>query len=589
MSESIVFFKEFKVLSKLKVGFFNEIKLLYVFENIYDNGNNVLIVTNDDNVYAFGTNTFGVLGFGENDCVNELTLNKELSHKRMIDFKNSFCHVIARTIDGKVYCWGSNDSGVLGNGKNDCKIYSPELNEYLSDKYIIDICCGSHHSLILTNSGEVYAWGRNYLGQIWNVRNSLFGYQLIPIKVNCFNDEKVIMISCGFHHSMALTKSGRVFSWGSNRSGQLGLSYTNYVNEPSLVFLDIEIPIKKISCGHSHSLLLSQNGDIYWFGNNGIEEQIIPQKITINKFVDIASHPFYSISIAHSVSGIYYVWGNFGEEIIVEPKETEFQSFDDIFNIYFDITYRVIHRLDEFLRTLFSLKHRKNEINFNEKSFISSGNFGIVCNAIERNSGKTFAIKKIPLNEGKKERVCKESKISAKLSDYYVVQCFDVWIEENYLLNNKSCGLSSRHKVFDKQNTLLLHIQMELCFKSLREIINEELKNVFMTTLVYYISSELFIELLECVNYIHKQNIIHRDLKPENILLTFGTNGRFVKLCDFGLSTFHEFEEQSHTKYSGTKGYAAPEVMNTKYYDTKADIYSLGVIVQDLFNIDINE
>ncbi len=56
------------------------------------------------------------------------------------------------------------------------------------------------------------------------------------------------------------------------------------------------------------------------------------------------------------MNGIYYVWGNFGEEIIGEQKETEFQSFDDIFNIYFDITYRVIHRLDESLRTLFLLK-----------------------------------------------------------------------------------------------------------------------------------------------------------------------------------------------------------------------------------------
>ncbi len=83
----------------------------------------------------------------------------------------------------------------------------------------------------------------------------------------------------------------------------------------------------------------------------------------------------------------------------------------------------------------------------------------------------------------------------SKLSDYYVVQWFDVRIEDNYLLNNKSWGLSSGHKVFDKQNTLLLHIQMELCFNSLKEIINEELKNVFMTTLVYYISSQLFIEL----------------------------------------------------------------------------------------------
>jgi serine/threonine protein kinase len=110
-----------------------------------------------------------------------------------------------------------------------------------------------------------------------------------------------------------------------------------------------------------------------------------------------------------------------------------------------------------------------------------------------------------------------------------------------------------------------------------------------MTPLGYYISSQLFEEILESVDYLHKQKIIHRDLKPNNILITDGTNGRFVKIADFGLATFHLFDGQSHTKYKGTIRYAAPEVMSSRKYDTKADIYSLGVILQELFNIDINE
>jgi serine/threonine protein kinase len=49
-----------------------------------------------------------------------------------------------------------------------------------------------------------------------------------------------------------------------------------------------------------------------------------------------------------------------------------------------------------------------------------------------------------------------------------------------------------------------------------------------MTPLGYYISSELFIEILESVDYLHKQKVIHEDLTPTNILITDGTNGRFV-------------------------------------------------------------
>jgi alpha-tubulin suppressor-like RCC1 family protein len=90
--------------------------------------------------------------------------------------------------------------GVLGNGKIDWQIYKPELNEYLSDKQNIDICCGENHSLVLTNSGEVYAWGGNVDGQIGNGRNSFSECQSIPIKVNGFNNEKVIQISFVISH-----------------------------------------------------------------------------------------------------------------------------------------------------------------------------------------------------------------------------------------------------------------------------------------------------------------------------------------------------------------------------------------------------
>ena len=145
---------------------------------------------------------------------------------------------------------------------------------------------------------------------------------------------------------------------------------------------------------------------------------------------------------------------------------------------------------------------------------------------------------------------------------------------------------------------------MELCWKPLKEvmeILNKELDQKLshvMTPLGYYISSELFIEILESVDYLHKQNLIHKDLKPENILLTDGQNERFIKIADFGLSVIHEFVSQSHTIGCETVEYIAPEVLKTKNsdptknetkYDTKSNVYSLGFIVQELFNINVNE
>ncbi len=58
---------------------------------------------------------------------------------------------------------------------------------------------------MLTNCGEVYAWGENDCGQIGNGCDD---NQLIPMKVRGFNYEKVVMISCGWNHSIALTGCG---------------------------------------------------------------------------------------------------------------------------------------------------------------------------------------------------------------------------------------------------------------------------------------------------------------------------------------------------------------------------------------------
>jgi serine/threonine protein kinase len=163
-----------------------------------------------------------------------------------------------------------------------------------------------------------------------------------------------------------------------------------------------------------------------------------------------------------------------------------------------------------------------------------------------------------------------------------------------------SGSVESVETVSEKQHNwkpILLHIQMEFCCQTLKEVM-KTLSQLFLEndskisktskTWSYFISCELLIEIIECVDYLHKQNppIIHRDLKPANILVSNGINGKFVKLADFGLSVIHEPIDQSHTQGVGTDKYKAIEVIRSRKYNTKADIYSLGVIVDELFKFD---
>ena len=85
-------------------------------------------------------------------------------------------------------------------------------------------------------------------------------------------------------------------------------------------------------------------------------------------------------------------------------------------------------------------------------------------------------------------------------------------------------------------------------------------------------------ELAEAVAYIHSKGIVHRDLKPQNIIITH--NGKNVKLIDFGLA-----DTDSHAvlkQPAGTEGYISPEQKETAVADVRNDIYSLGVIFQQM-------
>jgi hypothetical protein len=441
---------------------------------------------------------------------------------------------------------------------------------------------------VLTNCDEVYAWGWNSWGQIGNGCNS---NQSIPIKVKGFNNERVVMISCGHWHSMALTECGHVYSWGHNRYGQLGIGNTVDSNEPNFVAVIDEnkcnVFIEKISCGFEHSLLLSSDGNIYAFGRNKSgelgnqkeENELSPHRIiTETKFIDISSHWDNYISIALSQNGIYYNWGGF--ERIRTPKATNFKSFVEIYAKYLEITNKAIN-FEEQNPTKEQQGKYVNEFSQKDKK-ISSGSFGTVFKVMHKNSKKIYAIKRIPLNEEEFEKAFKELNLMKELKSRFIVEYIDSWIEKNASLSH------------DPKKAILLHIQMEFCCQTLKEVIEYLLKELrenaqqMNKSLCYFICCELLTEIIECVHYLHGRNIIHRDLKPANILITDGINGRFIKLGDFGLSVIHEFIGQSHTQDTGTLNYMAPEIITSRKYDSKADIYSLGIIVENLFFLNDN-
>ena len=89
------------------------------------------------------------------------------------------------------------------------------------------------------------------------------------------------------------------------------------------------------------------------------------------------------------------------------------------------------------------------------------------------------------------------------------------------------------------------------------------------------LSEKLVGQLCDALEYLHNRQVIHRDIKPSNILVT--CNGNNVKLIDFGLS-----DTDSHRilkNPAGTESFAAPELLDGRPVDCRADIFSLGKVI----------
>ncbi|NXY89513.1 E2AK1 kinase, partial [Alcedo cyanopectus] len=155
---------------------------------------------------------------------------------------------------------------------------------------------------------------------------------------------------------------------------------------------------------------------------------------------------------------------------------------------------------------------------------------------------------------------------------------------------------------FEVEYHLMLHIQMQLCEISLWDWIVDRnkifSKRTEETSSPYHLvnvhrTMKVFRELLEGVCYIHSVGVMHRDIKPRNIFL-YGSD-HHVKIGDFGLACKDLWDDAdqwfkteringlTHTSGVGTCLYASPEQLQGSHYDFKSDMYSMGVILLELF------
>lgn len=173
-------------------------------------------------------------------------------------------HTLVVLQSGEVYSCGNNDHGQLGHEKSRTKL---QLIDALQTYKILAAACGESHSLALDQWGQVFSWGSDAHGQLG--LNSGEQFIIKPKVVKTLATSTVIQIACGYKHSLALTNKGELYSWGSNDNGQLGLGLKmRIIPFPALVASLTGLPVSLIACGGSHSFILSKSGAVYGWGKN---------------------------------------------------------------------------------------------------------------------------------------------------------------------------------------------------------------------------------------------------------------------------------------------------------------------------------
>ncbi|CAG7818352.1 unnamed protein product [Allacma fusca] len=242
-------------------------------------------------------------GFGDKEIINIATYP---------DSK----HFLALSSDGEVFSWGCGDGGRLGHGDTNSRD-EPTLVQSLVGKNVVQISCGSTYSAAITDTGELYTWGRGTYGRLGHGNSD---DQNAPYQVAALKGYRMVDVACGSGdaQTLAVTSTGLVYSWGDGDYGKLGRGGSESCKIPKLVDKLEGIFVQRVFCGAQFSVALTKDGGVYCWGKgdnyrlgHGTDEHVrFPTKVEglSGKQVELISVGSMHV-LALTRNGEVYGWG----------------------------------------------------------------------------------------------------------------------------------------------------------------------------------------------------------------------------------------------------------------------------------------
>lgn len=241
------------------------------------------VLFKDGKVYSFGAAAFGQVGAGPG--LRQLQVPVPMpTVESVASVSCGGDHSILVGVSGAVWSFGRNVDGQCGTGGLGGTVYHPK--RVTSITMAAQAACGADHSLILDVVGAVWACGRGTEGQLGRVVE----HEPVPQRVRGLPSKGCVLAACGADHSLVVDGAGRIFGFGENSKGQLGLGNRRSTYIPTHVKMPHGVLAVQVACGGAHSLVLAESGCVYGFGGNehwqlglmDASDRISPTRITIN-------------------------------------------------------------------------------------------------------------------------------------------------------------------------------------------------------------------------------------------------------------------------------------------------------------------
>ena len=251
---------------------------------VYADYSTMIVKDSDGKLYSWGYNGYGQLGNGTTTnssmpvCISDIK-NSPLKGKNIVDVHNYGYRIIAKDSNGKLYSWGENYYGQLGNGttaNSSMPICISDIeNSPLREKNIVNIYWDANTIIAKDSNGKLYSWGRNNFGQLGNgtTENSSMPICISDMENRPLNGKNIVDVYADYT-MIAKDSNGKLYSWGDNDSGKLGNGTTTNSSMPICISEVEGSPLKeknivKIYRGYDTIIAKDSDGKLYSWGSNG--------------------------------------------------------------------------------------------------------------------------------------------------------------------------------------------------------------------------------------------------------------------------------------------------------------------------------